>query len=78
MRKPVFGDSDQVRDQPGCTATEDVERHEISDLADMRLCFRICKNPVFLITRLRYIDSQKSVNLPLKDACSLMDIEGNS
>ena len=32
VRKPVFGVSDQVRHKPGCTATEDGYRHEISDL----------------------------------------------
>ena len=70
MRKPVFGVSDQVLHKPGCTATEDGWRLEISYLgrrglyypfsenigadqlrgyreADLRLCFRICKKPVF-------------------------------
>ena len=70
MRKPVFGGSDQVRHKPGCTATEDSQRLEISVYieeglyypysedkgadqlrgyreADLRLCFRICKKPVF-------------------------------
>ena len=32
MRKAVFGVSDQVRHKPGCTATEDGWRLEISDL----------------------------------------------
>ena len=32
VRKPVFGVSDQVRHKPGCTATEDGKRLEISDL----------------------------------------------
>ena len=32
VRKPVFGVSDQVRHKPGCTATEDGQRLEISDL----------------------------------------------
>ena len=32
MRKPVFGVSDQVRYKPGCTATENGQRFEISDL----------------------------------------------
>ena len=32
VRKPVFGVSDQVRHKPGCTATEDSLRLEISDL----------------------------------------------
>ena len=32
VRKPVFGDSDQVRHKSGCTATEDGYRPEISYL----------------------------------------------
>ena len=32
VRKPVFGVSDQVPHKPGCTATEDGWRLEISDL----------------------------------------------
>ena len=32
LRKPVFGVSDQVAHKPGCTATEDGLRLEISDL----------------------------------------------
>ena len=32
VRKPVFGISDLVRHKPGCTATEDCKRLEISDL----------------------------------------------
>ena len=32
VRKPVFEVSDQVRHKPACTATEDGERLEISDL----------------------------------------------
>ena len=32
VRKPVFGVSDQVRYKSGCTATEDGQRLEISDL----------------------------------------------
>ena len=32
MRKPVFGVSDQAPHKPGCTATEDGLRLEISDL----------------------------------------------
>ena len=32
VRKPVFGVSDQVRNKPGCAATEDGWRLEISDL----------------------------------------------
>ena len=74
VRKPVLGVSDQVRHTPGCRATEDGKKLEISDLgrrgivlypysenkgadqlrgyrgyreADLRLCFRMCKRPVF-------------------------------
>ena len=32
VRKPVFVVSDQVRHKPGCTATEDGQRLEISNL----------------------------------------------
>ena len=32
VRKPVFGVSDQVRHKPGCTASEDDKKLEISDL----------------------------------------------
>ena len=32
MQKPVSGVSDQIRHKPGCTATEDGKRLEISDL----------------------------------------------
>ena len=32
VRKPVFGVSDQVRHKPGCTATEDGWKLEISQL----------------------------------------------
>ena len=32
MRKPVFGVSEQGRRKPGCTATEDYQRLETSDL----------------------------------------------
>ena len=32
VRKPVFGVSDQVRYKPGCTATEDGRKLEISDI----------------------------------------------
>ena len=32
VEKPVFGVSDLVRHKPGCTATEDGKRLEISDL----------------------------------------------
>ena len=52
VRKPVFWVSDLFRHKPGCTATEDSQSLEISDLGSrwvgLRLCFRIFKNPVFL------------------------------
>ena len=32
LRKPVFGVNNQVHYKPGCTATEDGQRLEISDL----------------------------------------------
>ena len=32
VRKPVFGVSDQIRHKPGCTATEDGSKPEISHL----------------------------------------------
>ena len=32
MRKPLFGACDQVPHKPGCTATEDGYRLEITDL----------------------------------------------
>ena len=32
MKKPVIGVSDQVRQKPGCTTTEDGYKLEISDL----------------------------------------------
>ena len=70
MKKPVFGVSDQVRHNPGCSRPQKMaERLEVSDVgsrgnalcsknkgadqlrgyytADLRLCFRICKKPVF-------------------------------
>ena len=61
-RKPVFGASDQVRHKPGCAATEDVWLRKKRGCtiqvaktkalisfreADLRLCFCICKNPLF-------------------------------
>ena len=33
VRKPVFGVSEQVGHKPGCSATEDGSRLEISDLS---------------------------------------------
>ena len=53
VRNPVFCLSDLFRHKPGCTATEDSQSLEISDLGSrwvgLRLCFRIFKNPVFLL-----------------------------
>ena len=37
VRKPVFVVSDQVRHKPGCTATQDGYKLEISDLESRRL-----------------------------------------
>ena len=34
VRKPIFGVSEQARHKPGCTATEDGSRLEISDLGN--------------------------------------------
>ena len=51
MRKPVFGVFDLVRHKPGCTVT--CNKNKGADQlrghreADLRLCFRICKKPVF-------------------------------
>ena len=36
VRKPVFGVSDQVPHKPGCTATKDGYRLEISNLGSQR------------------------------------------
>ena len=57
MRKQVFGVSDQEQHKPGCTATgivvsECSENKGADQLrgyreADQRLCFCICKKPVF-------------------------------
>ena len=44
MRKPVFGVSDQVRHKPGCTATEDGWRLEISILKVEGLYFLCGEN----------------------------------
>ena len=38
MRKSVFGVSDQVQDNPGCTTTEDGLRFEISVFRKKRDC----------------------------------------
>ena len=55
MRKPVFGVSDQVRQKPGCTATEDCNRLETLYLGRRgivkrkhRLFFSHMQKPVFL------------------------------
>ena len=39
--KPVFGVSDQVRHKPGCTATEDGYRLEISDLGSIGIVLSV-------------------------------------
>ena len=36
-RKPIFGNSDQVRHKPGCTATEYGKKLEISDLGSREI-----------------------------------------
>ena len=41
MRKPVFGVSDQVQRKPGCTATEDGKRLEISDLGSREIVLSV-------------------------------------
>ena len=65
-RKPGFVVSAQVRQKPGCTATYDGQKLDISDFrlaggggrsctiyaADQHFCFRICKTPGFFVTRL--------------------------
>ena len=43
-RKPVFGVSDQFPGKPGCTATEDGYRLEISDLGVEGLYYPYSKN----------------------------------
>ena len=56
MRKPVFSVSDQVPHKPGCTVegldylcSENKGADQLRGYreADLRLCFRICKKPVF-------------------------------
>ena len=42
MGKPVFGDSDQVRHKPGCTATKDGQRLEISDSGSRGIVKYLC------------------------------------
>ena len=44
VRKPVFGVSDQVRHEPGCTTTEDGKRLEISDLGSRGLYYPSSEN----------------------------------
>ena len=41
-RNPVFGVTDQVRHKPGCTATEDGQRLEFSDLGSRGIAQLIC------------------------------------
>ena len=44
MRKPVFGVSDQVRHEPGCTITEYDQRFEISDLGSRGMYYPYSEN----------------------------------
>ena len=41
LRKPVVGVSDQVRHKPACTATEDGQRLEISDLGSREIALSV-------------------------------------
>ena len=41
VRKPVFGGFDQDRHKPGCTATEDGQKFEISDLGSRRIVLSV-------------------------------------
>ena len=41
VRKPVFGVSDLVRHKPGCTATEDGYRLEVSDVGSRGIVYSI-------------------------------------
>ena len=49
MRKSVFGVSDQVLHNPGCTATEDGLRLEISDLGSRGIVLTMSGMRKFLI-----------------------------
>ena len=42
VRKPVFGVSDQVRQKPGSTTTQDGYRLEISDLESRGIVLYLC------------------------------------
>ena len=64
MRKSVVGGSDQVRHKLGCTATQDSQRHKISDLESkgivlsMWLKQRIC---VFVFAYAKSWFSQRTI-----------------
>ena len=77
VRKPVFRGSDQVRHKPGCTAeglyypsgeNKDADQLRGHREADLRLYFRICKNPVFSRrgSNDSYIWSQTSLSVNTK------------
>ena len=54
VRKPVFGVSDQARNKPGCTTTEDGLRLEISDFGSKGILLKLdsgqlaVNNPLFI------------------------------
>ena len=56
MRKTVFGVSDQVRHKPGCAATEDGKRLEISDLRSRDCTIRVAKSKVLISFAVTAID----------------------
>ena len=76
LRKPVFGVSDLVRHKPGCTATEDAYRLEISDLGSRGIhgTFRVAKTKALISFRVTaklicvfvfaYAESRFSHNIP--------------
>ena len=47
-RKPVFRVSDEVRHKPGCTATEDCWRLEISDLGNRGIVLSLAKTKALI------------------------------
>ena len=49
MRKPVFGVSNQVRHKRGCTATEDGQRPETSDLDSRGIVLSVVRKTKALI-----------------------------
>ena len=48
MRKLVFGVSNQVRHKPGCTATKDGQRLEISDLESRGIVLSVQKTKALI------------------------------